>query len=105
MISRRRCLGIAARWQLNHGLREYRRRRADVSRTPSWWPYDPEEYPHLPAAKVIELEREMAEAVLEGYYDPPFPKIPNFFQRLLIDDWAPPEVDWPMNTEKTHDRT
>lgn len=47
----------------------------------------------------------MAEAVLEGYYDPPFPKIPNFFQRLLIDDWTPPEVDWPMNTEKTHDRT
>jgi hypothetical protein len=105
VISRRRCLRIAEQWQLNHGLKEYERRRADVFRPPSWWPYDPEEHPHLSVEQVIKLEREMAKAVLDGYYDPPFPKIPNFFERLRINDWTPPEVDWPMNTEKAHERT
>lgn len=104
MISRRRCLDIATQWQLNHGIKEYERRRADVFRTPSWWP-DDQEYRGMAPEKAAELHRDMAQAMFDGYYDPPFPKIPNFFQRLLIDDWTPPEVDWPMNTEKAHDRT
>jgi hypothetical protein len=94
VISRRRCLHIAEQWQLNHGLQEYQRRREDVSRIP-----------HLSVEHATKLHRGMAAAMLEGYYDPPFPKIPNFFQRLRINDWTPPEVDWPMNTEKAHERT
>lgn len=89
MISRQRCRDIAYDWQLTRGLEEYDRRCQSVFAIP-----------HLSVERFRELQRGMAEAVLEGYYDPPLPKIPGFFARLFLDDWTPPELRWPMCTAK-----
>jgi len=86
MISRRRCRHIALQWQTQRGIQEYERRLADLY--------------HIHPPRMVEIHHEMCVAMLDGYYDPPAPRIPSVFQRLFLHDWAPPEVDWPMNTQK-----
>jgi hypothetical protein len=56
--------------------------------------------------KRIELDRSMAKAVLDGYYDPPWPKLPGFFARLRMNDWTPPMPtpdEWPMGSAHRED--
>lgn len=104
VISRRLCRHIAREWVLAHGLAEWRRRVAAVERSDREYKAFAEQVGrplNIDYAQRAELAGQMAEAAIWGYYDPPAPKIPGFFQRLRLSDWTPPlpsEQDWPMYT-------
>jgi hypothetical protein len=101
MISRKRCREIARDWVIHQATNEYQYRLDDIRNSdaefgamarslgqPNWQPLER-----------TTLVKDMATALLTGYYDPPMPKIPNIFQRLRMNDWTPPmptKAQWPM---------
>jgi hypothetical protein len=86
MISRRHCKCIAQEWVLDEGLDEYNRRMDSI------------DWAAMTASARLKLDRDAADFMLHGYYDPPAPRIPGFFARLFLSDWTPPERTDPMYT-------
>lgn len=87
MISRKRCKAIAHDWVVEQGNQEYYRRMRSL------------DLQYADHNEILGLYEKGAEMWERGRYDPPTPKIPNLFRRLLINDWMPPESDWPMSTK------
>lgn len=105
MISRRRCQRIAEDWVRTRACEEYHRRL-----TSAWEPFyltaqgtTPEETAQAQRKRRESLAELATDALLSGLYDPPKPTIPSFWQRLSMNDWAPPEPtaeQWPMRTRE-----
>lgn len=95
MISRRRCKQIATNWVIDQGVIEWQRRMESIRKRDE---KDAVLYKTTPPDRKT-LTSNAVEALLDGFYDPPRPKIPNWFQRLRMNDWTPSmptKSQWPM---------
>lgn len=103
MISRSRCREIARDWCLQKGIEEWERRlRSIAQRDARMMATYPDFRPNEQHRR--KLREDTVWALVDGYYDPPLPKLPNFWQRLWVEDWTPPEPDYPQWRMKSTER-